>query len=235
MLIILAVAALAIGCSDSNMARVTIVIGDHSIAKAEAPSLIDRVLSLFSTRVEAAMWPSAHGALTLIISTGGAQILSAPIPTGATSFSAEVPAGNNLELTVISIADDGYGGLYTNYGASATIDLAPGDDTTVVLTMLQMTKIIYIDGNYGSSVELSWDSAENQGSATIEGYNIYRSTDLNGTYSLVGSKEGQYNTTHSDYLDLVNGSAYFYKISIQTTIGEGIPCDPSGTIYVYNP
>jgi fibronectin type 3 domain-containing protein len=69
-----------------------------------------------------------------------------------------------------------------------------------------------------SQVSLSWSAPASNGGSAITGYNIYRST-TSGTEIKVASPAGT-GTTYTD-TSLVNGTAYFYKVSAVNAISEG--------------
>ncbi len=229
--VLLLLLAIALGCSDSNYARVTIHLGDQDLARAESPSLIDRVLRLMATRAEAvAGWQSTYDSLKVVAEGDGLVLAQASIPVEATRFSIEVPAGADRTITVYA-RNDSYG---INYGGTARVDLAPGDDVSVSIRMLQMVPITGVNGDYGSYVYITWDTANQVGAASVIGYKVHRSTNDDGPYSLAGETSYPYLYDDGTILPLSDGTFYFYRVSVVTSLGEGVPSTPMGDTYIYN-
>ncbi|WP_436344492.1 glycine-rich protein [Natronorubrum sp. FCH18a] len=86
-----------------------------------------------------------------------------------------------------------------------------------------------------SEIDLDWDEANTSGGATIEGYNVYRTTDSSatfGNYTQIGS------TTSTSYTDtnLTNGREYHYRVTTQYNGEESDPSDrTSGTTTLPSP
>ena len=75
-----------------------------------------------------------------------------------------------------------------------------------------------------NSMALNWTAPTNDGGKQIIGYNLYRSTTLDGSFTHIASPIGL------DYNDagLVNGQAYWYQVSAINTAGEGNLSEPKG-------
>ncbi|TAL38505.1 MAG: hypothetical protein EPN93_04655 [Spirochaetes bacterium] len=233
MLCILVMTTLALGCSSSDMARVTIVIGDYTTAKAEAPSIIDRVLMLFGTRAEAMStnWPDAHGDILLKIEGDGLETIETLFPAGTDSFSTEVPAGTQRRITVKSTIT---GTGYLNYGGSETIDLNPGDDVTLPIRMIPIVEIFATSG--GMNILLNWDNANTLSlGAFVSGYNLYRSDSPEGGYSFLGYFPNSTNaqTSTSNTPPLILPVSYYYRVTVVSSEGEGLPSEPASSYRSY--
>jgi hypothetical protein len=68
-----------------------------------------------------------------------------------------------------------------------------------------------------AQVVLTWNVPSLDGGSAITGYNLYRSTSLNGTYELIASPTG------SNYTDtnVSDGQTYWYKVGASNANGEG--------------
>ncbi|TAL38504.1 MAG: hypothetical protein EPN93_04650 [Spirochaetes bacterium] len=226
--------ALVPACSDTNTARVTIVIGDLATAKAETPSIIDRFLMLFGTRAEAVSappWPSTHLDsdidITLTIEAPDIETITAHIPTDTSTFTTELPAGAARKLTVVSMTKSSYSTNpdYENFGGMSVIDLSPGDDVTVHITMIPITRI---QAAYGI-VTAEWDAVTQTG---VTGYDMYISTSIDGPYTFVGHTAGAISTFGSFPVSLINGTTYYVRIVVTSTNGDGLPSEPFAFVYV---
>jgi hypothetical protein len=226
--------ALVPACSDTNTARVTIVIGDLATAKAEAPSVIDRFLMLFSTRAEAVAappWPSTHLDsdidITLTIEAPDIDTITAHIPTDTASFTTELPAGSARKITVRTVTKSSYSpnADYENYGGLKVIDLSPGDDVTVNITMIPITRV---QAAY-STVTAEWDPVTQTG---VTGYDMYISDSIDGPYTFVGHTAGAASGFGSFSISLISGPTYYIKIVVTSTNGDGLPSDPFPFVYV---
>jgi hypothetical protein len=232
MLIILVIAAIAAGCSDTNTARVTIVIGDQDIAKAEAPSLIDRFLGLFSTKAEAYTgWPGTHDTtnvdLKLTIQASDLDPIEVFLPTDTSTYSTELQPGSQRTFTLTcQTKSSNDPPSYLNYVGSTTIDLAPGDDVSVVVYMIPVTSIT--DAYLSSGIELLWDNVSGTG---VTGYNIYRSTSYDGPYAMVGNAEGVSTSNYIDNFSPVMDTTYYYRVSVTSIHGEGQLSTPYARLY----
>jgi hypothetical protein len=68
-----------------------------------------------------------------------------------------------------------------------------------------------------SQVSLNWSAPNSNGGSPIINYQVYRSTNETGSYSLIASPSGQtYNDT-----ELAKGQTYWYKVSAVSALGEG--------------
>jgi hypothetical protein len=137
--------------------------------------------------------------------------IQADIPQYSTSFTIEVPAGDQRTLTVIA-----YDGAQRNTGGHATVDLVPGDEKIVQIQMLPIPTNIFPP--YGSG-SLAWDDAVIPGFTLVK-YVIYESTTLNGDYI----KSGE---TVSYECSSCGIAGNYYKVSAVYNIhGEGEQSDP---------
>ena len=93
-----------------------------------------------------------------------------------------------------------------------------------VSAIAEADSIASLDGVTASGgitrITVSWTSAD---ADDLEGYNVYRATQSDGTYSRLTGIEGTDHTTgQSSYVDsgLVGGQVFFYRVSVVTTAGE---------------
>ncbi|MBI4992609.1 MAG: peptidoglycan-binding protein [Candidatus Magasanikbacteria bacterium] len=84
--------------------------------------------------------------------------------------------------------------------------IAPSDGSAPAV----ITNVAAVAGN--NSVSITWTAG---GEGDLQGYDVYRSTSANGTYSSLGS------STSNSYTDssAVNGATYYYKITATDTGG----------------
>jgi fibronectin type 3 domain-containing protein len=66
-------------------------------------------------------------------------------------------------------------------------------------------------------VVLNWTAPVNDGGTPVTGYKVYRSTTMDGTYTLIASPSGTIYTNTG----LNNGQTYWYKVSAVNAQGEG--------------
>lgn len=221
---IMIIIALAAGISitttrcydDDKDARVTIHLERNDLANMgiqPEKRLIDRVLEFFSTPAYAvAGWDSTHGSLTLKVINESSEELTYSIPTGATTYTVEIPSGNNITLEVTSYTTGG--AVSTNWGGHTTVNLGPGEQD-ITIYMIPMTIIIGAGGS--TSLDVNWEPT-----SFVTIYNIYRSTSSSGPFALIGTDTvPPYNDTTA-----LSGVTYYYRISIVNTSGEGIMCAP---------
>jgi hypothetical protein len=134
----------ASGCSNSDMARVTINLGNLPQAKAYAPSLFDRIVQFitFSTKANADPTPIDINidTITISVTTGGSEVASATIvynvddawSTGQVSF--DIPAGGPVSFTVLGLNTQQTVTRY--YGGLASLStIAAGADITVPISI----------------------------------------------------------------------------------------------------
>jgi len=103
------------------------------------------------------------------------------------------------------------------FGSSPASNIANG--TTPAATVPEVPKNIAATPIAGM-VTVTWQAPDSDGGSAITGYNLYRSTIFDGSYSLIASLSG---LTHTD-IGLTNGQTYWYKVSAVNAIGEGANC-----------
>lgn len=233
-------ALFTLNCYKDDETRVTINLVRNDLAAMGIQpepelSIIDRVLNFFSTPAEAYLpsWPDDRTDLTLTVLNGNIVVMTAPIPANATSYSTYMPSG--YTATIIITGNGDYDGgepmgemIHKCWGGQTTAELKSGDDLSITIKMIPMT---YITSVYGGStqIEIMWftDSLP-----TMSEFRIYRSTEIDGDYSLVGTVPSGGNM----YADNVTqGIRYYYRVSCVNANGEGVMCDPESGIAVIIP
>lgn len=228
LLIITASSAIIItGCyQDDGDARVTIHLERNDLAfqkEVKEKRFIDRILEFFSTPAEAGGWPSGHaGDIKLTISSSFFNN-NYVIPAGSTAYSVEVPSGTNVTFTITHEGTEVGWGTDDNWGGMATVDLNPGDQD-LIIQMLPMTHITGISPSTGT-LYVGWYTSSM--SVLVTSYNVYRSVNLGGPYIKIGT------SASASFTDTTGttGVTYYYKISTNTSLGEGVMCDYVSAIF----
>ncbi len=214
------------GCSHDDTAIVTINLEQiNSTARLNrSTNLFSKLYGLFVSNAYAyspgpsVAWASGRDTLSIIVTGDDIGTISMSVPPTQTSFKVEVPAGMQRKITVLTAnsTDANYKGI--NWGGHAVVDLSPGDETNITITMLPMTKINVIDKPYPATLAPNWNMVS--GISVVKGYKLYRSTAAEGPYSLVATIA----TTTTYYYEnssLTSGVRYYYKVSVYTTNAEG--------------
>jgi hypothetical protein len=201
-------------CGQPDSAFVTIDLGrpgtHYSYSK---PGLGEKLLRVFSRRAYAVTntFPSGHGDLSVEVTAPDLEKIQANIPSDASDFTIEIPAGKDRRITVYSFHSGTYQAGLTptpynsyNYGGHQTLDLQAGDEVTIPVTMRPMTKITNVSGTTGITI-----TAIDFSLGTLS---YYRSTNPDGPYvKLSGS---------SDALSVHGTYYYFVSITISSIEGE---------------
>jgi hypothetical protein len=212
--------------SNSDEATVTIRLqrNDVFLQPYKEKPFMDRILEFFSTPAYAApSWDGTHGDLTLIVSSPNLSgDLTFFMPPGATVYTVTIPAVDQVTLTVVSETES-LG--YKNWGGHTTLNLVPGSKVNLTLAMIPMTA--------------SWSPSATSGSIsfwlysidTLNSYNalsffIYRSTSPQGPYERIATGINLSTMFYTDTYALVPGTTYYYRISVNSSDGEGVMCDP---------
>ena len=222
--IIFCITVLFSGCSRDYDTTVTIHFnGNHISANMQQKNIIDRILSFFSKSAYAA-WSIPCNRLTLTIS--GPEIDqqfndTGYIDTGINehTFTAVVPAVDNVTFKVLSYGRDATGGEATspNWGASRIVSLRPGNQT-IDMAMLPMTSISGITMVDDGSLKVSFEKITN----FCSGYNIYRSTEENGNYEFVGDANSD--ATSFSHLNHDISKTY-YRVQVINDSEQGVLSD----------
>lgn len=212
------------GCyQDTNEARVTInLVRNDLTAKNEVRKkhMIDRILEFFSTRAEAGGWPSGHtGDLNLIVSSKSVKSNTFIIPAGSAKYNISIPAETDVTFRITHEATNAGWGTNDNWGGGTTVDVGPGEQN-ITITMKPMVFIesVTVSGaSWGLIIQWYNSSIDSR----VTSYNIYRSTDIDGPYTYLKNSTS-YSTLDST---VVAGVRYYYRVSTNGTLGEGIMCD----------
>lgn len=129
-------AFLITGCAGGDTATVTIRVGNQ-LAKADTPSVIDRIIALLSlsSRLQADP-PGAYDIvqIELTVSGSGMDSIVKAIPTSTGELTLEIPSGPARVFTVVGLDTD-----FLRYmGGIVTRDIAPGENTTIPIQMGQL-------------------------------------------------------------------------------------------------
>ncbi len=210
---------------DDKDARVTIHLERNDLAAMgiqPQKHIIDRVLEFFSTRAEATTvpeWFDIRTDLTLTVTSTSFDDMTFTLPANAQTFTVNIPSGSETTFTVTSQTDwlNPINNIQKNWGGQYTTKLGPGD-MKISITMIPMTYIITVDPP--STVTIDWAVYSISTVVPVSSYKIYRSTTIDGNYSLVST------TTSDTYTDPYSGTRYYYRISCVTARGEGVMSDP---------
>ena len=217
------------GCYKDDEARVTIHIQRNDLVSQKPVQkkwFIDRILEFFSTAAEASfppLWNSTHGDLTLTVSSSSFNNMIYTIPSGATSYSVIVPAGNSVTFTITSTYNS-----VKNWGGYSTQNLKPGEDTDITINMSPMLNLLL--EAFSTSIQIQWDVAGMPSHVTS--FRVYKSINQNGPYEFIGTGSIIMTDTYSiTDNNVIFGTTYYYRVSaVSTSYGEGVLCDPkSGT------
>ena len=221
--IILGILVLSTSCyKDDGDAIVTIHFkGNNIAANAQQKHIIDRILEFFSKPAYAA-WNYPCNRLTLTISGRNIQeqfFDTGNISSGITdyTFTASVPSGNDVTFEVLSYNTNSN---KPNWGGGKIVTLRPGNQG-IDIAMIPMTEITNL-ASIGNSVTITLDNITQ---SYCTGYNIYRSTEANSNYQLIGYIANATGTL--SYIDnsVNNYMTYYYRISAINSNGtEGLLC-----------
>jgi hypothetical protein len=211
------------GCSHDDTAIVTIQIANYDkISSNYMNPFLQRLFSFFITEAYAVSsnWTKNYQSIILVVEGEGMETITQSIPATSSSFSTEVPAGNQRKFTVYC-SDSTFG---KTWGGHAIADLDPNSEKTLSVTMFPMTKITSTTAGT-SSVIINFDPVNSNYTGYvngIKGYYLYRASTAGGSYQKVQTLlSTAYSATDSG---LAKGT-YYYKMSVYTNDGEGELCD----------
>ncbi|TAL38506.1 MAG: hypothetical protein EPN93_04660 [Spirochaetes bacterium] len=222
--------ALSSGCSNSDMARVTINLGIPSQAKTYAPSLFDRIVALISlsTRVQAEP-PTGLSyqidTIVISVSSGGAEVVTKTITSDPPSSdwddgqtSLEIPAGGPYLFTVVAwYTQDG---TYKRYGGLSLLDsIAGGAETSLPIQMgllpIEVSDYTFtLVADTGSYPILQFVPV----SQNIKGYIIHRA---NATYTYDSFYQSYY-WSYGAYAKIKTIEAAAYPLPTAFTDTDGV-------------
>ncbi len=188
---ILAVLAFTfVGCSNSDMARVTIKFGIPPQAKAYTPSLFDRIVSLisFSTKANANPPESLYrdiNRIDILVLSGTREITSSTITQGSSDWnegiaSLELPAGGPYTFYVNG-QEEYEGFSYTYYkGFTLVESLIAGSNTSITINMGLIPSANMEDYSFtayfSDGTELRFNYMNDTIPDLIRGVRIYKAT-----------------------------------------------------------
>ena len=164
------------GCAGGDMATVTVSIGNIT-AKAEKPSIVDRILAFltFSTRLQADPPSVFFNRIDLTVSGAGMETIERIIPTDTGEITLDVPSGPKRVFTIVGY-DDGDSRIM---GGITSKDLAPGASETIFITMGNLIQMPDEPGGYTGGLNpfnFTWNfPTANYGE--LIGFKVYRSQD----------------------------------------------------------
>lgn len=85
----------------------------------------------------------------------------------------------------------------------------------IISTTVTKTNIV-VEGHH-KRIDIVWDQGEEKDLSSFNGYNIYRSTSKDGTYTKLNSTPQELNI-YTDWIGANDGTAYYYKIMVDTTV-----------------
>jgi hypothetical protein len=158
---------------------------------------------------------------------GGTEIVNYKVYTGTTLAEVEAettPTGTlpDTQLNyILSGLDDGFT-LYYQVTAETIIGESVRMNTVSATTWNVPDAPINaktVDGN--TAVTFSWDSPVNYGGTEISEYHVYRGVVL-GSLVEIGTTTAA--TTSFVSTGLTNGTTYYFAVSAENSIGEGVQC-----------
>ncbi|MGV7927600.1 MAG: hypothetical protein AB2L13_01630 [Spirochaetota bacterium] len=203
------------GCAGGDTATVTIRVGNQ-LAKADTPSVIDRIIALLSmsSRLQADP-PGAYDIvqIELTVSGAGMDSIVKAIPTSTGELTLEIPSGPARVFTVVGLDSD-----FLRYmGGIVTRDIAPGENTTIPIQMGQLPgepAIISITQmtNPQINIEVTTGTA----------YRIYRTAGFSSYPSDWGAYYPIGTTTTNVFIETsaIIGRYYRYRVSALNEYGE---------------
>lgn len=206
-------------CYDPGDAVVTIQIERNDLAAMGITpepelSLIDKILNFFSTTAEAGGWQPTTTYVSLTVTSSAVGEKTYTLPSGATSYSVIIPSGCDTVFTIKSRYDDiSTSAVQVNWGGETKILLNPGEQE-ISIQMLPMAFIQYF-----SSTSFNMQVPTGSSNYTVNSYNIYRSTSIDGEYTLFTNTAS--NTVNDGAIS--GPTRYYYRIStISTLTSDGI-------------
>lgn len=221
----------SLNCYNDDETRVTIHIQRNDLAALgiqpePEPGIIDRILNFFSTPAEAgATWSNMRTDIVLTVTSDSFGEKTFTLPANATSFTTTLPSGSDTVFTIRSwYLDSATSRDQVYWGGQINVVLGPGEQE-ISIQMKPMSWIWSASPSTGS-VYLSWVTGGY--TITINSYNIYRSSSINGTYDKIASNVTSYTDT-----GVVAGTTYYYKVSTNSSLGESILSEPSTPVTAY--
>jgi hypothetical protein len=154
--------------------------------------------------------------MELVISAPDMEDITMPIPKSERNISIELPVGPERRITIYGYES---GMLFgKNWGGHVELNLNPGDDISVDIRMLPVTKFEY--SSFIGGIELHW-FALSAPAYDLQGYKIYRSDYLDGPYNFIGLASGATQSVFTDSSSHIVGNHYYYKISTFSSMQEG--------------
>ncbi len=214
------------GCSHEDSAFVTIHLEqvNSSARSLENRCLLSKLWSFFISDAYAyspgpsVAWAAGRDTVAIVVTGDDIRTINVTIPPTQTAFRLEIPAGSQRKISVITSnsTDVNYNGV--NWGGHKTIDLIPGEESNIVITMIPMTKITAVDSPYPATLAPNWNLVS--GISVVKGYKLYRSTYAEGPYSLIATISSP-DVYYYENTSLTSGVMYYYKVSIYTETAEG--------------
>jgi hypothetical protein len=130
------------GCTGSaDTATVTIRIGDIPLAAESQGGPIDTLLAILTLAKPALADPpdgqSGVNYMTLTVTGDGMQTIDVEIPLTTGEVTLDIPVGPARTFEANAYYDS-EGTLFLYYFGKATVDVSPGDDIVVPITMIQV-------------------------------------------------------------------------------------------------
>lgn len=208
------------GCSHDDTAIVTInLTGSVLESRYQEKSFINKIFSFFvSEGIAGGGSPHVYeyDSIVLTVEGDGMSTITAQIPPSQLTYSVEVPSGAKRKFTVIASKTG-----IKNSGAHAITDLGSNQEVSISINMLPIVQDFLVSGG-STEITVSWS-----GITGIIDYFVYRSTNLDGPYTQIGTVHDEFNSSSEYYHDTtpVVGVTYYYKVSVISSGKEGEKCD----------
>lgn len=205
--------ALNVSCAHDGTARVTVYFGHGDLA-GSAPGILERLRGIFSAPAYAAApWSGDYDSVTLEVTGEGFDPIQALIPPGASSYTLELPEGEDRLFVMIARQ-----GAVRKWGGRVLASFGAGN---VSLSLRLMPIISQWNNNTtgGTQITIRWSALT--APTSVIGYKAYKAYSPGGPYVLF------YTGAAATAVDnnAPGPEPYYYKVSVITPYGEGEPSD----------
>lgn len=217
-------------CAWDDQSTVTITIsGNEMVLKTYEQKinypLIDRFLLLFSGKAYA-VWANVRTGLILTVSGNDMDTIVTNIPNGSSSYTLRVPSGTGRKFLIKSTDNAiAYSPVPHPWAGQSIVDLSPGSETSLVVSMMPATRITYAGNNGNGDLGINWDSIAPYNYTGFLEYRIYKSYSIDGPYAYF-DKSTPIASNNIVHLGLPLETAYYKIVVVDQSKGEGVYSDP---------
>jgi subtilisin family serine protease len=199
----------------------------HATSTAPALTATPGPLSVaLSWTQPADVGPPISGYDVLVGGAPGSETLVTTVPPTQTAFTVQLPGPVTAHSFLVKAAKQGAPSTPSNEAVATPLAGRAPDAPTLTAT----------GGNH--SVSLTWSTpAANDGTTSIQTYNVYRGTSIGSESPLAGGTALPGSQTSFTDTNVTSGSTYYYRVAAVGTLGEGprsneVPVTPFTSVAV---